>query len=137
MPAAADRVPRPAVILGAEPQLFTQDLTRSRAFYSGQLGFSEAFAYGEPPFYLQVTRDEARLNIRQVHGPVLALGFRDHEPDALAATLVLDDAGALYREFQARGVQFHKTLRTEPWGAHTFVVRDPDGNLLCFAGRSR
>ena len=32
------------------------------------------------------------------------------------------------------GVAFHQPLKTEPWGARTFVVRDPDGNLLLFAG---
>ncbi|WP_435528297.1 hypothetical protein [Mesorhizobium abyssinicae] len=24
-------------------------------------------------------------------------------------------------------------MRTEPWGARTFIVSDPDGNLICFA----
>jgi hypothetical protein len=27
-----------------------------------------------------------------------------------------------------------RPLKREPWGAHTFIVRDPDGNLLLFAG---
>jgi hypothetical protein len=26
-----------------------------------------------------------------------------------------------------------QTLRKEPWGAETFIVKDPDGNLLLFA----
>jgi hypothetical protein len=33
-----------------------------------------------------------------------------------------------------RGVTFAQTLRREPWGAKTFIVKDPDGNLLLFAG---
>jgi hypothetical protein len=37
-------------------------------------------------------------------------------------------------EFQAAGVAFRQTLKTEPWGARAFIVEDPDGNLLCFAG---
>jgi uncharacterized glyoxalase superfamily protein PhnB len=40
----------------------------------------------------------------------------------------------LYLEFQAAGVTFFQTLRKEPWGASTFIVRDLDGNLLLFAG---
>ena len=40
----------------------------------------------------------------------------------------------LYLEFQAAGVRFYQTLRKEPWGAKTFIVQDPDGNLLLFAG---
>ena len=35
---------------------------------------------------------------------------------------------------EAAGVPFHQRLRAEPWGARTFIVRDPDGNLLAFAG---
>ena len=40
----------------------------------------------------------------------------------------------LYLEFQAAGVTFAQTLKREPWGARDFIVRDPDGNLLLFAG---
>ena len=32
------------------------------------------------------------------------------------------------------GVEFQQTLMRQPWGAKNFVVRDPDGNLLLFAG---
>jgi hypothetical protein len=31
-------------------------------------------------------------------------------------------------------VPFHQTLKQEPWGATTFIVIDPDGNLILFAG---
>ena len=40
----------------------------------------------------------------------------------------------LYLDFQSAGVSFHQTLRAEPWGARTFIVKDPDGNLLLFGG---
>jgi len=74
-----------------------------------------------------------RLNLRLVTGPVFEAGFRDREPDALSATITLDHAEPLFREFEAVGVPFHQALRVEPWGARTFIVRDPDGNLLAFA----
>jgi hypothetical protein len=31
-------------------------------------------------------------------------------------------------------VTFAQPLQREPWGAKTFIVKDPDGNLLLFAG---
>jgi hypothetical protein len=31
-------------------------------------------------------------------------------------------------------VRFSQTLKKEPWGAKTFTVLDPDGNLILFAG---
>ena len=91
-------------------------------------------AHGDPPFYAQVARDGGRLNLREVSGPVFESGFRSREADALSATLTLDDAEPLFREFQKAGVAFHQTLRTEPWGSCTFIVQDPDGNLIAFAG---
>ncbi|HEX7978365.1 MAG TPA: VOC family protein, partial [Gemmatimonadaceae bacterium] len=59
---------------------------------------------------------------------------RRESEQLLAATITLQDAKPLYLEYQAAGVDFAQPLQTEPWGARTFVVRDPDGNRLLFAG---
>lgn len=123
-----------STVMTAEPQLFTTDIDTACRFYVEKLGFEIAFTYGKPPFYAQVARDGARLNLRRVEGPVFDSAFRARERDPLCATLTLDDAKPLFVEFQAAGVAFRQTLKTEPWGARTFIVEDPDGNLLCFAG---
>ena len=31
-------------------------------------------------------------------------------------------------------MSFHQGLKKEPWGVKNFIVRDPDGNLILFAG---
>ena len=121
-------------LLAAEPQLFVADIVASCEFYTRKLGFSVAFTYGEPPFYGQVFRDGARLNLRCVSKPPMDPQLRDSE-HLLSASITLDDAKPLFLEYQAAGVAFHQTLRTEPWGARTFIVRDPDGNLILFSGR--
>jgi catechol 2,3-dioxygenase-like lactoylglutathione lyase family enzyme len=120
----------------AEPQLFVADLDAALAFYIDALGFSLAFSHGTPASYAQVTRGGARLNLRHVDGPVFDAEFREREADALSTTLAVDDVEPLFRAFQAAGAPFHQTLRTEPWGARTFIVRDPDGNLILFAGKA-
>jgi uncharacterized glyoxalase superfamily protein PhnB len=51
----------------------------------------------------------------------------------LSATITVSDAKALYEEFRACNAPFHRQLRREPWGSDTFIIRDPDGNLLAFA----
>jgi len=133
-----DQAPRPATgpcTLGAEPVIFVTDIKASCDFYTAKLGFSVAFTYGNPPFYGQVQRDGARLNLRRVKAPVIDPQLRDSE-DLLSAAITLDDAKPLFLEYQASGVDFHQRLRTEPWGARTFIVRDPDGNLILFAGGS-
>jgi catechol 2,3-dioxygenase-like lactoylglutathione lyase family enzyme len=131
--------PRPhtagrATLSSAEPQLIVSDITASSAFYTRKLGFTVAFAYGEPPFYVQVFRDGARLNLRHLDTPPVDRTFRDRE-QVLSATITLDDADPLFAEHQAAGVVFAQPLRAEPWDARTFIVRDPDGNLILFAGR--
>ena len=121
-------------LVAAEPQLYVRDIVASCEFYSRTLGFSVAFTYGEPPFYGQVFRDSVRLNLRQVDSPVVDPRRRDAE-QLLAASITLEDAEPLFVEYQRAGVEFVQPLRAEPWGARTFIVRDPDGNLLLFAGR--
>jgi catechol 2,3-dioxygenase-like lactoylglutathione lyase family enzyme len=136
MTASATSTVSNAVIAAAEPQLFVSDIEAACGFYVSKLGFNVEFSYGKPPFYAQVFRDGARLNLRKVAGPVFDSGFRARERDALSAVLTLDDAKPLFVEFQKAGVTFHQTLRTEPWGSRTFIVQDPDGNLIAFAGGS-
>ena len=119
--------------LGAEPQLYVRDIAASCDFYSRMLGFSIAFTYGQPAFYSQLVRDAARLNLRHVDHPVVDPARRNAE-QLLAASITVDDAAKLFAEYQKAGVAFVQPLRTEPWGACTFIVGDPDGNLILFAG---
>jgi catechol 2,3-dioxygenase-like lactoylglutathione lyase family enzyme len=129
----SETLSKPA-LLNAAPQLFVADIAVSCEFYTKRLGFSVAFTYGEPPFYGSVFRDGATLNLRCLSEPAIDPKLRDRE-DLLSALITLDDAKPLFLEFQAAGVSFHQGLKTEPWGARTFIVRDPDGNLIHFAGR--
>lgn len=136
MPKHAEQTHTKAVIIAAEPQLFVADIKASLDFFTGKLGFAIAFAYGEPPFYAQVTRDGARLNLRCVARPAIDPEFRDRE-ELLSAALTVgtgDEVKQLFLEFQSTGVAFVQTLKTQPWGARNFIVKDPDGNLLLFAG---
>ena len=125
-----------ATIVGAEPQLFVADIKRSCEFFCKQLGFSLVFSYGDPPFYAQVGRDGAHLNLRYVKGNVIDSKLRDRE-GLLSASMTVatpEEIKLLFLEFQSAGVTFQQTLKRQPWGAKTFVVKDPDGNLLLFAG---
>jgi catechol 2,3-dioxygenase-like lactoylglutathione lyase family enzyme len=131
---AGHPVPRP-ILSSTEAQLFVADIKASCDFYTDKLGFTVAFVYGDPPYYGQVTRDHARLNLRMVCEPVFT-DVRERE-NLLSASLTVataDEIKQLFLSYQAAGVPFHQTLKKEPWGARTFVVMDPDGNLILFAG---
>jgi catechol 2,3-dioxygenase-like lactoylglutathione lyase family enzyme len=123
-------------IVSAEPQLFVVDIKRSCQFFCKKLGFSLIFAYGNPPYYAQVGRDGARLNLRCVERPVIESLVRDRN-ELLSASMTVataEEIKLLSLEFRSAGVTFHQTLKKQPWGARNFVVKDPDGNLLLFAG---
>jgi catechol 2,3-dioxygenase-like lactoylglutathione lyase family enzyme len=110
----------PTVIIAAEPCVFTTDFARAEGFYVGKLGFRLELAHGDPPSFGLLVRDGARLSLRLVDGPVFREGVRERE-ELLAASLTLASAAVF------------QPPRTEPWGARTFIVRDPDGNLLLAA----
>jgi catechol 2,3-dioxygenase-like lactoylglutathione lyase family enzyme len=133
--APAESLSKPT-LLAAEPQLFVTDVAASCDFYGKKLGFTVAFIHGEPPFYAQVFRDGASLNLRHLDKPAINPDLRARE-HLLSASIPVDEADPLFREFQTAGVSFHQALKTEPWGARTFIVRDLDGNLILFAGGRR
>ena len=126
--------PSKATIVSAEPQLFVTDFERSCEFFCKKLGFSLVFSYGSPPYYAQVGRDGARLNLRCVGRAVIDSMIRDQLLSASMTVATADEIKLLFLEFQSAGVTFHQTLKRQPWGAKNFVVKDPDGNLLLFAG---
>jgi catechol 2,3-dioxygenase-like lactoylglutathione lyase family enzyme len=132
----ADQAGQRAVLVAAEPQLFVADIAASCNFFVEKLGFAVVFTYGEPPFYGQVKRDAAALNLRCVDRPVIDGELRDREHLLSAAITVAtgEDLQRLYAEFRSAGVALHQPLQRERWGAQTFIIKDPDGNLLLFAG---
>ncbi len=136
MQAGADVGSSKAVIVAAEPELFVADIKTACDFFTAKLGFAIVFTYGEPPFYGQVKRDGAQLNLRCLEQPVIDPELRDRE-QLLSASLTVataDEIKQLFLEFQAAGVTFFQTLKREPWGAKNFIVRDVDDNLILFAG---
>jgi uncharacterized glyoxalase superfamily protein PhnB len=127
--------PRP-VLNSIEAQLFVADFKYSCDFYTNKLGFAIAFLHGDPPYYGQVVRDKVRINLRLVCEPVFAGNIRKRE-NLLSASVTVATANEikqLFLSYQAAGVSFHQVLKKEPWGARTFIVLDPDENLILFAG---
>ena len=121
------------------PQLFVRDLKASTDFFTAKLGFSVDFVYGKPPFYGQVRRDNVRLALRHVDEHVIAEDIRQRE-SLLSAEITLASAAEikqLFLMYKAADVPFAQPLRKEPWGARTFIIKDPDGNLILFAGPAK
>lgn len=112
--------------------VFTTDVQGALAFYSDALGFDVAYTYGEPPFWGEVRREGAVLNIRHVDASPWVDGVRDGA-QLLSAYILVTDAKALFLEYQDAGLDFQARLQRRPWNMNEFTVRDPDGNLILFA----
>ena len=119
-----------------EPELFVADIKAACAWFIVLLGFVFVFSFGVLLFFGLVFRVLVVINLRLVCEPVYVGDIRERE-ELLGASLTVDSAAEikqLFLQYQTAGVDFFRPLKQEPWGARTFVVRDPDGNLLLFAG---
>jgi uncharacterized glyoxalase superfamily protein PhnB len=135
MTALTTSTQRAPALSAIEAQLYVVDVKASCDFFASKLGFGTVFEYGDPPFYAQVRRDNARLNLRMIREPVFVGDIRTRE-QLLSASITVDTAAEikqLFLDFQTAGVTFHQPLKKEPWGARTFVTVDVDGNLIQFA----
>lgn len=114
------------------PQFFTTDLPATFKWYEDKLGFETDFLYGEPPFYGGVKRDGQLIFFR--HQDELRPFEADkYEAEYLDAMVQVNDIDRLYKELQDRGAEILSPLGRAEWGAMNFIVKDPDGHLLCFA----
>lgn len=130
------QTPAKPILTSVAAHLYVRDIKASTDFFTSKLGFAIDFIYGDPPFYGQVSRDEAHLALRSMDESFFAEDIRERE-DLLSASITLaraDEVQELFLAYQAAGVPLAQTLRTEPWQAKTFIVKDPDGNLILFAG---
>ena len=129
--------PRPSLaapaLKRAVPVVFVSNVQVSAEFYRDKLGFAIDFLHGRPPFYGSVSRDGACIHLRFVHQPAFVAGLRERE-ELLSALLAVDNVKAFFAEYKAADVAFVQLLKKEPWGQSAFIVRDPDGNWICFAG---
>ena len=127
--------PQP-ILTSVAAHLYVRDLKASTDFFTNKLGFTIDFVYGDPPFYGQVSRDNAHLALRHMDEPFFAQDVRERE-ELLSASITVataEEIKTLFLTYQAAEVPFAQSLRNEPWQAKTFIVKDPDGNLILFAG---
>jgi len=127
--------PQP-ILTSVAAHLYVRNLEVSTEFFTKKLGFTIDFVYGDPPFYGQVSRDNARPALRFMDEPFFIGDIRERE-GLLSASITLASAEEikdLFRIYHAADVPLAQSLRNEPWQAKTFIVKDPDGNLILFAG---
>lgn len=112
------------------PVFFTLDIPATLAYYDNKLGFACRGTWQDPPVYAIVERDERAIHFRCAAPPTA--NPDKYEEEYLDAYVFVEDADALFAEYQAKGVEFARTLANMPWNSREFVIKDCDGRLLAF-----
>lgn len=112
------------------PQFFTMDIPGTLAYYEHKLGFECQSTWQDPPVYAIVARDQHAIHFRCAAPPTA--NPDKYADELLDAYVHVEDAGVLYAEYAAKGLEFARELANTPWHSQEFVVKDCDGRLLAF-----
>ena len=117
------------MIKSAIPVIAITDSSKSQDYYCGTLGFALVFAYRpdpkrNDPCYLGVMRDGVHLHLQS---------FKTERAGLTDAFLWVEDVDQLFAEYSARGAICQLPPTDQTWGNREMGIRDPDGNVLCFA----
>ena len=109
--------------------LLSSDLQRTAEWYRDALGFEDEL-HGDPPNFLIVSRDGARIMYALSHQAVVP-NWRVVD-NTWNVYIRVDDVDAAYAEMLERGAGIDYTLGNQPWGMREFGVQDPDGHDIAF-----
>jgi GNAT superfamily N-acetyltransferase len=118
-----------AGLITLEPILAVRDVATTTAYYRDVLGFEDVWLWGEPPTHGGANRDG--LQIQFSLNAALAESAEGRE-----LWIRVRNIQAFYALHQERGAQIVSPLEPKPWGVSEYVVRDPNGYGLRFAGSS-
>ncbi|MBW3623172.1 MAG: GNAT family N-acetyltransferase [Armatimonadetes bacterium] len=112
---------------GVEPILAVRDVPATVNYYRDVLDFHDAWTWGDPPTHGGARRDGVHLQFSL--NPALAETAEGHQ--IYIAVRHVRNLYALHRE---RGAEIVSALDPKPWGVSEYMVRDPNGYRLRFAG---
>lgn len=101
------------------PDLRTDDMERSRAFYR-DLGLEEVMDLGWVVTLASPSNPTAQVIL-------FAANTDEPQPDM---SIEVDDVDTAHATMVAAGADIVYALRDEPWGVRRFFVRDPNGKIV-------
>lgn len=115
------------MVTGSTPIFASSDILTSLAFYKEVLGFQTSWTWGEPPTFGSVSFGPVSIMFNLL--PELAAKVSGHQH-----WFNVEDADELYAMHIERGAKIVSPIEDRPWGVREYVVEDPDGYHLRFAG---
>ena len=103
-----------------KPNILSERIEDSRAFYSGVIGLDGGVGLDWILFF--------GTDQREVQLSVMKLDIKAHiHPDV---SIEVDDVDEVYERARAAGAEIVYALTDEEWGLRRFFVRDPNGAVI-------
>jgi hypothetical protein len=111
---------------GVTPILNVSNFGASMEYYVNQLGFGQKWAWGEPPTFGCVVRDQVSI--------FLCEGAQGRP--GTWVMIFVDDVDALHDDYKRRGAKILQPPTNMPWETREMHVEDPDRHRLRFGSDS-
>ncbi|HEY1427533.1 MAG TPA: VOC family protein [Caulobacteraceae bacterium] len=121
-------------VSNVSPVLLVADVFQTAEYYRDVLGFSFDQIYGDPPSFVILQRDAARLMFRQPREGAPPPANASVTPNfAWDVFLAVDDVEALAEELRGKGAEILSGPTHRPiWNGKELEVRDCNGRVLGF-----
>ena len=119
-------------IVRLAPQHWVADVIETAEFYRDVLGFSFTSFFGDPPGFVILDRDGARVMFRSGRGHAPSPSNWAKPGDLTDVYLYVDDVEALAAELRAKGADIVREPARQEYGISEMHVRDCNGLMLCF-----
>ena len=116
------------------PYFIVDDVEKTANYYRDVLGFQYNRIWGEPPCFCMVMRSGIVIMLKQVpdKGQMRPNHMTNVEDENWDSYIWIDDADALYDEFQKKGVKITRAICDQPYFCRDFEIEDCNGYRLCF-----
>ena len=115
------------------PYFIVDDVVATANYYRDQLGFAYERFWGEPPCFCMVQRNGIVIMLKQIERAGAMRPNHAVDPEGTwDAYIWIDNADALYAEFQSKGVTIVRDICDQEYGCRDFDVDDCNGYRLCF-----
>ena len=118
------------------PYFIVDDVRASAEYYRDRLGFQFDRYWGDGPDFVMVWRRGVTIMMSRAGGARpqpngrATVAVDDDAP--WDAYVWVDDADALYAEFQKAGVKIARPICDQPYRCRDFDIEDLNGYRLCF-----
>lgn len=121
-----------AKITAHAPVLLVKDVAKSAAYWRDKLGFTQQETFGNPPYFAMVKRNDFTVMLALVKPDHVIVPNWQVVEKMWDVYFWVDDAEAIYAEFQASGAIIDYTLYVAPHGVNEFGVQDLDDHDIAF-----